>query len=526
MSPEEQGILFQDDIREFLDKIGFKDVPRWGEEREQFYLGNQEIDAFGRIGDLYLVVDAKSALSLRGRGRGVSSQLRLINGYRSQATEEIRDTYEQSHGYRACLFLFWTKGKKILAEHQRLASSLNIALRDDFDIQCYKEAFEILENPEMIRNSLLKDVSLQLGTNVFAEEAPISVNAIRTKIGNRKMYTFLLSARHLLKFAYVFRVETNNILSSYQRLLNRRKISKIREYLRGLGFFASNILAATDENLQFNREDESRSVLPGNLDLPDRPAYLEILDGQHRLLAYSNQPDLINQNLCVTVVSNLSSIERAKLFVVVNREQTKVPSYLLWDLYTLIEPDSTRGKISAFVKNLNEDGPFKDLIRLPRVRSPTAYLSFTNLCLSLYKRTNLYNRYGNQPSFLNTVKSFFRVIRGEPVLTRDWTRSIDSLGKKGFVGTNSALAIQIHILSRVLHEGDPNFPTTSELQAWSRRVGQRIAPAFVRYLEAERNPDDSDDPYSLLRKATSSEGAVGEAADDIWSRITDAWAWP
>lgn len=162
MSPEEQGILFQDGIREFLDKIGFEDVPRWGEERDQFFLGGQEIDAFGRIGDLYLVVDVKTALSLRGRGRGVSSQLRLINGYRPQVTREVRDTYGRSHGYRDCLFLFWTRGKKILARHQSLACSLNIALRDDFDIQYYKEALEILENPEMIRNSLLKDVSLQL----------------------------------------------------------------------------------------------------------------------------------------------------------------------------------------------------------------------------------------------------------------------------------------------------------------------------------------------------------------------------
>jgi DGQHR domain-containing protein len=526
MAPDEPGILFQDEIREFLDKIGFEDVPRWGEEREELSLGGQEIDAFGRIGDLYLVIDAKTALSLRGRGRGVSSQLRLINGYRQQVIEEIMDTYGRSHGYRTCLFLFWTKGKKILARHQSLARSLNIALRDDFDIQCYKEAYDILENSEMIRDSFLKDVSLQLETDVFEEGPPLRVDAIRTKIGNRKMYTFLLSARHLLKFAYVFRVETNNILSSYQRLLNRKKINKIREYLRSLGFFANNILVATDESIQLSHEDENVSVLAGNLNLPDKPAYLEILDGQHRLLAYSSQPALMNQNLCVTVVSNLNQVDRAKLFVIVNREQTKVPAYLLWDLYTLIEPDHLRGRISAFVKNLNEDGPFKDLIRLPRERSPTAYMSFTNLCISLYKRTNLYGRYGNQTSFLSAFKCFFRAMREEPVLAQDWTRSIENMGKRGFVGTNNALAIQIYVLSRILREGDPNFPTAEELGTWSSRVRQRIAPAFVSYLEANRNPENPDDPYGLLRKATSNEGAREEATNDILQRTTIPWTWP
>jgi hypothetical protein len=212
--------------------------------------------------------------------------------------------------------------------------------------------------------------------------------------------------------------------------------------------------------------------------------------------------------------------------VVVNREQTKVPAYLLWDLYTLIEPNHIRGRISAFVKSLNEEGPFKDLIRLPRERSLTAYISFTNLCLSTYQRTNLYRRYGGQASFPNVVKCFFRSVREEPVIAQDWTRSIESLGERGFVGTNNALAIQIYILSRILRGGDPNFPTAQELETWSRRVRQRIVPALVSYLEANRNTENPDDPYGLLRRATTNEGAREEAVNDIFLRIATAWTWP
>ncbi|MFX1598174.1 MAG: hypothetical protein ACFFC5_03830, partial [Promethearchaeota archaeon] len=60
MSPSE-GVLFQDSIRDFLDKAGFADVPGWGDNRETFELGGQEIDAFGRFDDLYIVVDARIA---------------------------------------------------------------------------------------------------------------------------------------------------------------------------------------------------------------------------------------------------------------------------------------------------------------------------------------------------------------------------------------------------------------------------------------------------------------------------------
>lgn len=519
MSPSLDGILFQDQIREFLNMIGFTDVPRWGSEREVVSLGGQEIDAFARSDDLYIVVDAKTATSLRGRGRGVQSQLRLINGYRQRVIQEIRRRYQPTRGYRDCLFVLWTKDKKILPRHQRLASELGIALRDDFDLRYCKEAYRILENEDIVKNSFLKDLSLQLNRNVFREGAGIDVEAIRTRIGNRRFYTFLIEARYLLKFAYIFRVETNNILASYQRLLNYNKIRNIRRYLRERsGFFANNILVATDENLQLDREDENRTVVPGTLRLPDKPAYLEILDGQHRLLAYSNLTDLMDHCLCVTAISNLNPIERAKLFVVVNREQTKVPPYLLWDMYTLIEPNSLRGTISSFVQRLNDDGPLKDLIRLPRVRSSLAYLSFTNLCLALHRRTYLYSRYGDGNSFSNVVKSFFQVVKEDPALGEDWTRSVQNRGRKGFVCTNNALSIQLYLLSKILRGID--FPNNEEIEAWKRYLRRQMVEPFLQYLNDNRDAENPEDPYGVLRRATTNEGARREAADIIFGNMT------
>jgi len=519
MSPPLDEILFQDQIREFLDMIGFDDVPRWGLNREVLSLGGQEIDAFARSDDLYITVDAKTATSLRGRGRGVQSQLRLINGYRQRVIQEIRRRYQPTQGYRDCLFVFWTKDKKILPAHQRLATELGIALRDDFDLRYCKEAYRILENREIVKNSFLKDISLQLNRTVFREGVGIDVEAIRTRIGNRRFYTFLIEARHLLKFAYIFRVETNNILASYQRLLNKNKIRNIRRYLRERsGFFANNILVATDENLRLDREDESRTVVSGNLRLPDKPAYLEILDGQHRLLAYSNQTDLMNHCLCVTVVSNLNQTERAKLFVVVNREQTKVPPYLLWDLYTLIEPNSPRGRISSFVQTLNNDGPFKDLIRIPRVRSSLAFLSFTNLCLALHNRTHLHRRYGGRDAFPNVVRSFFQVVKEDSVLGEDWTRSVRNKGRQGFVCTNNALSIQLYLLSRILRQVD--FPNNEEIDAWRRNLRRQMVQPFRRYLNDNRDAENPEDPYGALRRATTNEGARREAAGMIFTNMT------
>lgn len=57
----QKGLGFEDEIRNFLkNNVGCDDVPLWGPNRQRLFLGGQEIDAFGRLGDLYLVVDAKT----------------------------------------------------------------------------------------------------------------------------------------------------------------------------------------------------------------------------------------------------------------------------------------------------------------------------------------------------------------------------------------------------------------------------------------------------------------------------------
>jgi DGQHR domain-containing protein len=522
MSTNPVGISFEDEIREFLHKLGFCDVPAYGAARETFELGGQEIDAFGRLNNLYFVIDARTAISPRGRGDGIQARLESINGYKQMVIEDIRERFESLHGYRDCIFVFWTKNKKITDQHKTLARRFHIALRDEFDLLYYSKALRLLESQEIVRNSLLEDLSLQLGSNLFIEGSPVSVSAIRTMAGSKKFYTFLIEVRHLLKFSYVFRVETNNILASYQRLLNPSKIRRIRQYLRQQGYFANNVLVATDADLQLDEENEDRSILIGSLSLPDKPCYLEIIDGQHRLLAYSNLPGLQNHCLGVTVISNLSQIERAKLFVLVNREQTKVPHYLLWDLYTLIEPNGLRGRISTFVQSLSQDGPLKDLIKLPRVRSPTAYLSFANLCQSFYKRTSLYSRYSRNAAFLDVVESLFRIVREDDFLSEDWSRSVANRGKLGFVCTNNALAIQIYLLSKILRKRDEqgiSFPTSNQIDNWREYLVDRIVEPLRQYFNDNADLSNSEDSYGLLRKRTSNEAERSEAANAIFDLI-------
>ena len=516
------GTYFENEIRAFLISVGFTDVPppRGEGKKERFFLGGQEIDAFGRDGDLYVVVDAKTRTSLTSKGRNVRQHLSVINGYKDEVIGDIKNRYGAKYGYRDAVFIFWTKDIRIEKEHQERGTELGIALRDDFDLEYYAEALGILKNKEVVRNSFLKDINLQLpGLVVFSEGHSINAKAIRIRVGAKTLYTFPIEVGHLLKFAYVFRVEMNSILgASYQRLLKEKKVNKIREYLGTGGYFPNNLIAVSEEKIEFTPEkgevNEHAPFTLGELRLLNKPCYLEIIDGQHRLYSYSNQPGRQSHCLWVTIVEGLSPVDRAKLFVTINKTQTPVPPDILWDLYQISEPDKIRGRISKFVYELNEVDPLRDLISLPRIRSSRAYLSFSNLCAAFHVRAYLFSEYGSEASFKNVVRAYFEAISNDPDIKVDWDRSISKKGKKGFICTNNSVSVLLRLLAKVLRR--TKLPPSEKIQSWKEHLNGWVIIPLREYL-AENTIGDKTDPYQELRKLTS-EGARKDAANEIWAK--------
>lgn len=523
MSALEQGKVFENQIRGFLRAVGFEEVPDDHEigRDTRLFLGTQEIDAFGIFEGLYVVVDAKTKISLEHRSSNVQNYLSIINGYRVAVTTAARKRYESRYGFRDIVFIFWTKDVKVENQQQQLSASCRIALRDSFDLDCYEEARRILQNRDIVRNGFLKDISLQLpGLPVSLEGTPLSPSVIRTVFGSKVLYTFPIEVRNLLKFAYVFRIQTNSILgASYQRLLKEDKLIKMRAFIENDGgYFPNNLIAVSEENFSASFTPDQNvpsgaSFVPGRISLPDRPCYLEILDGQHRLYCYSSLPNRQGDCLWMTVVEGLNSRDKAGLFVKINKTQTPVPAFLLWDLYRFAEPGSTNAKISELVYRLNELDPLKDLILLPRVRSSKAYLSFPNFCSYLASRTNLYANYGSRRIFKNVLAAYFAAIAGDSELQIDWNRSVENKGKKGFVCTNNSISLLLRLLSKVLGKtGVP--PDDGMVQRWQGRLHEWVGVAFNAFLNGNVGVD-VDDPYKSLRKLTS-EKARKDAASSAW----------
>jgi DGQHR domain-containing protein len=124
-------------------------------------------------------------------------------------------------------------------------------------------------------------------------------------------------------------------LPTYQRLVKKSRLKAIGEFIRGGGYFPTNILINFDEKRRFEKKasDEAADVQFGNLYLPDKFKSAWIVDGQHRLYGYSFiDPKYSKQNVAVIAFEGLRREDEANLFVTINREQKTVPRTLLDEL--------------------------------------------------------------------------------------------------------------------------------------------------------------------------------------------------
>jgi DNA sulfur modification protein DndB len=129
-------------------------------------------------------------------------------------------------------------------------------------------------------------------------------------------------------------------------MLRKSRLNKIRDYIADDGIFPTNIVVNMEKNrLQFDRIKQESDADPeaGLLGwLTIRPAYRSawIIDGQHRLFAYSGSSKAAKSRLAVLAFEGLDPSKQAELFVDINAKQKSVKRSLLEELYSELNRDS------------------------------------------------------------------------------------------------------------------------------------------------------------------------------------------
>jgi len=312
-------------------------------------------------------IDTEVGLAIMCKSPDNNQQLRQeLDRYiliRQRFAQSVNQQFPQPfdrHVKRQVALAMFTFDLPLSEDDKKRAKDGNIVLFDEGDLAYYEALVSHLGSAA--KYQFLADI-LQGKT---IPGLSMRVPAIRTRMGGYTCYTFSIPPEYLLKIAYVSHRSKGrgSDVGTYQRMIQKSRLQKIRKYIDEKGIFPTNIVINFDRKPNFDRgeqETEQESGLMGWLDI--RSAYKSawLIDGQHRLFAYSGHPMAAKARLSVMAFEALPPSVQAKLFIDINAEQKSVKQSLLQELYAdlhknAIEPAiRARSIVAQAILSLNED---------------------------------------------------------------------------------------------------------------------------------------------------------------------------
>ncbi len=246
----------------------------------------------------------------------------------------------------------------------------------------------------------------------------------------------------------------------------------------------------------------SNGVRIGRLFIPPMPCSAWVIDGQHRLMAFSSKTlsRLAKRfSLCCVGFRGLRRDKQARLFLKVNETQKKISAGLRADLASELYAAEPRGAAALVVKGLAVKSPFKGLIAVrPWERKKLKLANFSDSLL----RSGIISRAEKRISKLErqhvmkTVRRFFLFLG----------REFQDKKINEFIFGNNGVAV----LLRILHRSQDC-------------AGRRLTGPQLRQL---MRPIKTFHWRAALKdSAYSSEGDRSKLADRIMRRIARRCRW-
>ncbi len=209
--------------------------------------------------------------------------------------------------------------------------------------------------------------------------ANIKLNSLLVSQPIGEFYIGVIDAADLVSISFADVRRMSRDVEDYlgiQRELKNNRVKEIKEYIDTLDatFPNSIIVAVKGKYVSF-----SNGVMTLTFDDFEKSRIAKVLDGQHRLAGF-DQSNMTYQNidgeelpfqLLVTVFVEADISTQAKVFAMVNQNQTKVNPSLVYDLESLSisrSPDKTAHQIAVLL-NKTENSPFYRRIKRLGVKS-------------------------------------------------------------------------------------------------------------------------------------------------------------
>ncbi len=229
-----------------------------------------QIDVVALDDEIGIAIECKASENPAKRPQ-FQSELAKHGLIRDRFTASARSQFSVKHKRQIVLAMFLSN--ILLSDNDRArAKDQNVSLFDDHDLEYYEH--------------LVRHIGPAARYQFLADMLPgktvpglgLRLPAIKTKMGGFNCYSFSITPDYLLKISYVSHRSKGkrSDVSTYQRMLNRSRLNKIRQYITDDGIFPTNIVVNVDKNrLQFERTqqegDAEDSGVAGWLSI--RPTY-------------------------------------------------------------------------------------------------------------------------------------------------------------------------------------------------------------------------------------------------------------
>lgn len=295
------------------------------------------------------------------------------------------------------------------------------------------------------------NISLDMSYIIRVHAIKYANRHISRNIGHVDLYVFLIPVKDLLKMARVARYGSLDswipeIGTNYQRLLSPEKLKKIKEFLdKGKPTFPNAITVVL--NCKYTENESDNDIV--ELQIPIQYSSIEVIDGQHRLFAFSQIDNITEDDKLITVglkfrTEKDEEIQQwsARTFVEINREQTKVPTELIYLIQYNSMGESTPEALAARILielNKKRDGPLERVFHTRpfmttnkvggrSVRIVTIVNELKELFNPKYKDILIKNKLSEQTTELEIgkvlVERYFSLLK--QTFDKDW-KSKDSL---------------------------------------------------------------------------------------------------
>ncbi|OCH02112.1 DGQHR domain-containing protein [Aliivibrio fischeri] len=201
----------------------------------------------------------------------------------------------------------------------------------------------------------------------------IKVQAIKVSQPIGDFYIGVMDAKDLVSISYSDVRKMTRDVEDYlgiQRQLKKKRVEEIKDYISSLDSTFPNSIIVSIKGKYVAFENGEMTIQFEDF---EREKVAKVLDGQHRLAGFTDGNYTFNDikkrekpfQLVVTFFVDRDISIQAKVFAMVNQNQTKVNPSLVYDLESLSKsrsPDKTAHQIAVLL-NKNTESPFYQRIK-------------------------------------------------------------------------------------------------------------------------------------------------------------------